>query len=234
MVDAIRRHSFVWLDAAAVAQSGRRVADSETRDVVLAWLAAGRPAVRARDARNPLVGSISLGIATPPDAGKRRIALTVPVHARVSSAPAPLLASVIETSGAHRSALLELQRRGDDAGLRFRVFGSFAWQYATGLIYVTDTSDLDVLWYPRHERELLAAIAVLSRWEKDCGMRADGEAIFPDGGAVSWREWTNAGVTVLVKSIRGARLSTRAACLASFDFDAREQVDAMGHVQCGR
>jgi phosphoribosyl-dephospho-CoA transferase len=232
VVEPIRRHSFVELDAAAVARSGSGAADSETRDVVLAWLAAGRPAVRARDARNPSVGSISLGIAMPPDAGKRRVALTVPVQAVVSSAPPPLLASLIETSGAHRSALLELQRRGDDAGLRFRVFGSFAWQYATGLIYVTDTSDLDVLWYPRREREVLAAIAVLSRWEKDCGMRADGEAVFPDGDAVSWREWTSGSATVLVKSIRGARLSTRAACLASFDLDAREQVDAMGHVQC--
>jgi phosphoribosyl-dephospho-CoA transferase len=232
VVELIRRHSFVWLNAAAVAGSDSGVADSETRDFALAWLDAGRPAVRARDAGNPPVGSISLGIATPPVAGKRRIALTVPVQAIVSSAPAPTLTSAIETSGARRSALLELQRRGEDAGLRFRIFGSFAWQHVTRLVYVTGTSDIDVLWYPRHERELLAAITVLSRWEKDCGMRADGEAVFPDGGAVSWREWTSASVTVLVKSIRGARLSTRAACIASFDLEAMEQVDAMAHVQC--
>jgi len=73
---------------------------------------------------------------------------------------------------------------------------------------------------------------VLSCWEKDCGMRADGEAVFPDGGAVSWREWSSASVTLLVKSIRGVRLSARAACIASFDVDAMEQVDAMGHIQC--
>jgi phosphoribosyl-dephospho-CoA transferase len=63
-------------------------------------------------------------------------------------------------------------------------------------------------------RELRAGIELLTRWESEFGLRADGEAIFPNGDAVCWREWATSCDTILVKNINGVRLSARAACLA--------------------
>ena len=51
-----------------------------------------------------------------------------------------------------------------------------------------------------------AGLAVLSRWQRQSGIRADGEVRFANGAAVAWPELLNAPRKVLVKHDRGVAL----------------------------
>ncbi|MEI9899835.1 MAG: phosphoribosyl-dephospho-CoA transferase MdcG domain-containing protein [Hyphomicrobium sp.] len=89
-----------------------------------------------------------------------------------------------------------------------RTFGSLAWQHMTGLAYVTDRSDLDLIWpmpAPACIGERLAAIASIAR---AAPMSIDGEFDAP-AGAVQWRELAGDNDSMIVKTSRGARIISR-------------------------
>ncbi len=93
-----------------------------------------------------------------------------------------------------------------------RTFGSLAWERLTGLAYLGEDSDLDLLWdlpEPNRVDCLLAAIAGV---ERQAPMRLDGE-ILGRCGAVNWRE-LKAGGEILVKALAGVRLMARGEYLA--------------------
>jgi phosphoribosyl-dephospho-CoA transferase len=87
-------------------------------------------------------------------------------------------------------------------------------QALTGLSYVRPGSDLDLLIHPRSLAELQAALLLLRRHAD--ALPLDGEIVFPDGGAVAWREFAGAGATetVLVKASGAVRLVARTELLA--------------------
>jgi phosphoribosyl-dephospho-CoA transferase len=217
-------HTFVSVDANALRRHWPNGPDRYSTPLALAWFSQQRPAICTRSHGELPRGFIAAGIATPPEHGKRRIALTLPRSAACERRAPPTLREVAATSLTHQAALSDLATRADAANLQMSVFGSFAWQHVTGLTYVTEHSDLDLLWRPRSARELQSAIELLARWESQFGLRADGEAVFPGGQAVNWREWAQPSATILVKSITGARLLGRAACLAALSTEphARE------------
>jgi phosphoribosyl-dephospho-CoA transferase len=214
--ERVPRHTFICVDADALSRHGPWAPDPATAEFVLAWFSEQRPAICTRsDGRLPR-GLIAAGIATLPAQGKKRIAFTLPRSAVMARVAPPTLREVAVTCTLHRSALAELARRAEAADLQLSVFGSFAWQHFTGLNYVTERSDLDVLWRPRHAHELQAGIDLLARWESEFGLRADGEAVFPNEDAVCWREWAMSSDTLLVKNAAGARLLGRNACLTAW------------------
>ena len=98
----------------------------------------------------------------------------------------------------------------------FRVFGSLAWQYLTGEPYVSDRSDVDLLWRPSDIGELRQGMEMLLDWEGRFGLRVDGEIELPDGTAVAWRELAMGPRTVLVKATAGVALRPLAELLRLF------------------
>jgi phosphoribosyl-dephospho-CoA transferase len=90
-----------------------------------------------------------------------------------------------------------------------RVFGSLAWRILTGLDYLTDRSDLDLLLDVRRETDLDRLVADIAAIEADAPMRLDGELMRDDGAAVNWRELHAGAGEVLVKSIDGVGLLDR-------------------------
>jgi phosphoribosyl-dephospho-CoA transferase len=210
------RHTFIQVDAEALERHGPSAPDRQTTEFVQIWFVEHRPAICTGSHADLPSGCVAAGIAMPPAQGKRRIALSLPRSAIVAHLPPPPLGEVAKTCTLHRGALLELVRRAESARLQFSVFGSFAWQHLTGLRYVTESSDLDVLWWPRHVHELHTGVDLLARWESEFGLRADGEAVLPNEDAVSWREWAKSCDTLLLKNAVGARLAGRSACLATW------------------
>jgi phosphoribosyl-dephospho-CoA transferase len=86
-------------------------------------------------------------------------------------------------------------------------------QALTGITYLTPTSDIDILLHPRSVDDLHAGLALLQHHATTLPL--DGEIVFPDGAAVSWKEWAASGdERVLVKHIGGVRLSGKAPLLA--------------------
>jgi phosphoribosyl-dephospho-CoA transferase len=87
-----------------------------------------------------------------------------------------------------------------------RVFGSLAWQTLTGLDYLSDRSDLDLLLDVHRDTDLDGLAAGIAEIEAVAPMRLDGELMREDGAAVNWREFHAGAGEVLVKSIDGVGL----------------------------
>lgn len=85
--------------------------------------------------------------------------------------------------------------------LSFRVYGSLAWQHLTQEIYMTENSDVDLLWKADSGEQLQRGLSLLRDWEETTGLRADGELLIGEGSAVAWRELLQPANKILVKSL---------------------------------
>jgi phosphoribosyl-dephospho-CoA transferase len=210
------RHDLVWLTAQGWKEAAASVRPGELRALAL-WEGQGWPAiVRRRDVGQP-AGIVSLGIALPPasaDAPKERIGLRVDAaHVRRREPALGLDDALAAAPDAWRADLQALT----GAGVKLRAYGSLALQALTGLPYLTPASDIDVLLAPRSRTELDAGIELLS--QRTGALPLDGEVLFPNGDAVAWKEWRDAGprARVLVKTIDAVRLLDRASLLATLE-----------------
>lgn len=183
-----RRHWLVWLSAAAWEQATAGLSP-EQRLLVQRWQQHDWPAiVRRRDAHCG-AKEISVGIAFPPDANgdKLRLSLRVP-RSGVRELRAPLrIAEVFEQVPLSWCPALEkLNLNVQAQGLDMRVYGSLALQVLTGEIYLRPASDIDLLFSPLDQAQLVSGMALLARYAQ--ALPLDGEVMFPDG-AVAWKEW---------------------------------------------
>ncbi|CAJ9721916.1 phosphoribosyl-dephospho-CoA transferase [Burkholderia pseudomallei] len=111
------------------------------------WAARGWPLIVRR--RSPCDAGVPLGLPLPPSAGKRRVALAAAREQIDSACALPTLADVgRQAPPAWRPTLARLRALADAHRVDCRVFGSLAWQTLTGLRYLSDESDLDVLLMP--------------------------------------------------------------------------------------
>lgn len=216
MPERLARHTLVWLSADADWQAD--VVAHEPRLKV--WFAHGFPAVVARRAASDPDLRVRLGVPLPPDEGKQRLSLRVPLQHVVCHQSPLTLRDVITRLDADapddwRDALTAL-----DTLRPSRVFGAFAWQALTGLPYVHARSDIDLLWTVDDAAQADALVARLLDWESNSGKRVDGELCLADGSAVHWREYAGKTRQVLVKRIDGAMLEYRERLFAAQDVAA--------------
>jgi phosphoribosyl-dephospho-CoA transferase len=171
-------------------------------DCLLArWPKMRWPTIRRRALPCEAAG-LALGLPLPPSAGKKRISLVVDIDHVASVARPPSLQQA--RAYAPRNWWPTLDRLDGLAhrhSVDVRVFGSLAWQSLTGLDYVTDRSDLDVLFEFRRETDIDRFVADVAAIETGAPMRLDGELMGADGAAVNWREFHDGASELLVKSI---------------------------------
>jgi phosphoribosyl-dephospho-CoA transferase len=179
---------------------------AETDPVVLDWAVAGRPAMVRRPACGDGDDTLPLGLPLPPALGKRRVALRCPRNAVARTAPPPLL----------RDAAAEAPERWQATILRLlaldpasRCFGSLAWRRLTGLPYLCEQSDLDLILQCASREDADAISAALTDIDAAAPMRVDAELVSPGGAAVHWREWRGGAREVVAKSLDGARVVSR-------------------------
>ncbi|WP_426175379.1 malonate decarboxylase holo-[acyl-carrier-protein] synthase [Massilia sp. TWR1-2-2] len=209
------RHDLVWLtgrgwDAAfAGAAAGQHAAFDQ-------WRREDWPAVVRRADAGLAPQHVSLGIPLPPtsDGVKGRIAFTVPTaHVARRIGALALDDAAAAAPPRWRQALNVLAD-----SMPLRAYGSLAMQAATGLAYLTATSDIDLLFFPTDGNALRAGLALLERYA--AVLPLDGEMVFPSGAAVSWKEWLSAGAVkarVLVKDAAGVRLAPMEQLLATLE-----------------
>jgi phosphoribosyl-dephospho-CoA transferase len=155
---------------------------------------------------------VPAGIPLPPAAGKRRVPLLIPPEGILQgSSPPSLYATARVAEPAWRPTIDALVAVGARSDVEPSVFGSFLWQYLTGVAYLSPHSDLDVLWPIPAQVDVLSLVSRIAAVQRNAPLRIDGEVIFPDGSAVNWRELWNVHCTsdrggVLAKSIHGVRL----------------------------
>jgi len=96
-----------------------------------------------------------------------------------------------------------------DHHVELQVFGSLAWQSLTGLQYLSETSDIDVLLRIHLAADIDLLSSEISRIDNASPSRIDGEFVRPDGLGVNWREFLSDPMDVLVKSMEGVTLFDR-------------------------
>jgi phosphoribosyl-dephospho-CoA transferase len=196
------RHDLVWLDADGWAAIGARWGEYD-------W-----PLIVRRRDIDLGKDCISVGLALPPDADgvKQRVALQVKcAHIKHHRRPLPLAEALHAAPERWRSELAALA-----AQVPALAFGSLAMQALTGLPYLRESSDIDLLIAPRTSDDLTKSLAALSECHERLPL--DGEIVFPNGDAVAWKEWLQAGgARVLVKSLSGVRLERPDSLLATLE-----------------
>ena len=224
-----QRHSLVWLTAPGWDQVQASAAGEPVllREALARWRAADWPLVVRRRLPALAATALALGIALPPQAQtgvKPRIASVVEQRHVRRIQPPLQLSAVLTVAPAHwRAALSALLLEALDGLPPLQVYGSLAWQTITGMHYLTSVSDIDLLVMPATRGELDACLDCLRRHAEVLPL--DGEILFPDGAAVSWKEWLGvmrgnsaaASARVLVKRVDRVAMSDCSTLLATFN-----------------
>ncbi|MCK1309459.1 malonate decarboxylase holo-[acyl-carrier-protein] synthase [Bradyrhizobium sp. 45] len=210
MGEALARHSMVKVTAAGWTAVMKRYPELASEPIVAGWAHVGRPLVVRRPACSDTAGLVPLGLPLPPSHGKRRIAVSLAAADIVAFAQPPLLADAVAAAPpAWRETIEKLVQLLPET----RAYGSLAWQHLTGLPYLSEGSDLDLLWPLSSADKTGILLSDIARIAKQSPMRLDGEITGPAGG-VQWRELTGTDADeVLVKSPAGVTTTTRAAFL---------------------
>lgn len=211
IVPPLQRHSLVWVDPRFNPASCLTVAEH----VVAAreWIATGLPLVAARQPRQRNPELFSLGLTLPPPSTRQRVALSVPAEALFRQSGPMALDRVLETGEQRcRELIRQILAVCRSAKVTPHVYGSMMWQTVSGRPYMTESSDLDVLFCCDDSSDIHGLLDALEGFEES-NPRLDGEILSASGWAAAWREVAAAtkpgGLgTLLVKSDCEARLSS--------------------------
>ena len=206
---ALRRQQLIRLSGDGWARVLDGAWDTTARSCLGLWAARGLPLVVTRQPSME-EGRVATGLPAPARYQRRRLALAVEPRDVMlfDEFPPAAAATRLLPHGvaAPWHALLATLAAVDCVP---RVYGGFGWQALTRMAYVHAGSDLDLL-LPvisvAHADAVAQALAS-TVWD---GPRLDGELLFPDGGAIAWREWhahrRGAAARVLVKRLHGVAL----------------------------
>lgn len=212
----LRRHDLLriapedWHAVLGATETLDRLA-AEPRRLVENWADRGWPVVVRRPDIHEWAIGIPVGLPLPPSFGKLRLALSIPNAAAAERLSAVALheasGSLPERLRPQIEAVLALGAR---VAVAPAVFGAALWQHLTGLTYLHEGSDIDLLWPLHGLRSLPGLLDALSDLDDVGPAGLDGEVVLPTGEGVSWRELRRErgrpGGVVLARSMEGAKL----------------------------
>ncbi|HEX3843448.1 MAG TPA: malonate decarboxylase holo-[acyl-carrier-protein] synthase [Steroidobacteraceae bacterium] len=182
------------------------------------WGARDWPVIVRRDDSESSPDSVAVGVPLPPSAGKLRVALHVPRVAMAARLSPVLLADCRRAAPRRWGTVLDrLEALGDATAIAPGVCGSLLWQHLTGLAYLHDASDIDVLWQVTSLGQARAIAGALPEIEHRTGIRVDGEILSARGWGVHWREFGTQAPEMLVKTRSSAQLCSRADVFENLD-----------------
>jgi len=200
------RHDLIFVSPNAWRSLLDARADIASEPLAAGWVDRGWPLVARRPAPAESSG-IALGLPLPPNLGKRRIPVLMQCADIVSVVPARALRDSMDAAPpAWRQTLEQIVVAAAAQGVEARVFGSLAWQALTGLDYITERSDLDLLLSLPRRNDVDRLTAALAAIEASAPMRLDGELVRDDGAGVNWREVHAGAREVMVKTACGVEL----------------------------
>ena len=204
--DLLRVNSTVW----DVLLRGRP--DLAELPLVADWARCARPVMVRRRMASDSAEGVPAALPLPPTFGKQRLAFSLASDTGAVPLPPVLLREAAQAAPlAWQSIIGALLELGDISGTKPRVFGALLWQYATGLPYLRERSDLDLLWSVSDEDTATALVTGLDRLDRAGPIRLDGELTLPDGAAVNWRELEQGSADLLIKTMDGVEMRTRSA-----------------------
>jgi len=185
------------------------------------WESQDWPVIVRRDDGESSPDIVAVGVPLPPSCGKLRIALHVPAVAMGERLSPVLLPECRHAAPQHWGAVLDqLEALGDATEIAPGVCGSLLWQHLTGLAYLHDASDIDVLWRVTSLSQAHTIADALPEIERRTGMRVDGEILSAHGWGVHWREFATQAPGMLVKTRSSVQLCSRADVFEHLDVAA--------------
>ena len=129
--------------------------------------------------------------------GKHRIPLEIPRRAIRSVFPPPTLEECLPPGPLLAAFQPVLQICGTE---NLRMFGSYAWEFLTGLEYVSPASDLDALLSIDSISEWRNALGVLESWNPPENTRVDLEIVLHGDVSFLWKEYSGDSNRLLFKN----------------------------------
>ena len=204
----LQRNTLVWLTPQAWRVVHDQAWDVLAQDLLRYWQTCHLPWVVARQRPGVAADAVCLGLPAPQHWGRRRLGTEVALDGIARQGQCPLLHEVAQSSLWGITAAPWLAQ-GAGLAAQVRVFGSYGWQFMTGMPYVRPGSDLDL---SVHVADLPAAVRALE-WLAQTGdtgdkgihgnggnggdtkrdapllpLRVDGEIVVAQGQALAWRE----------------------------------------------
>ena len=177
---------------------------------VAQWATRGWPLIVRRQLQDDDPELIPVGLPLPLANGKLRLAFQLsPDDVSARQRPLTLRAAREETPISWRGTVDAVLALADQTGVEPCVFGSLLWQRATGLLYLSASSDLDLLWPVADPDTADRLVGRLVGIAQSSPAHFDGEILLPDGGGVQWREWYLSSNEVLVKTSARVRLCAK-------------------------
>jgi len=212
VITQIQRHNLVWLDP-DLDPAPYTTAPGQA-SFVREWITLGQPLVVAQQPRQQVTGAthIALGLTLPPPATRRRISIYAPAEAILRQSGPLELTRALPHAPLWEEAIQRILFICKGAAVTPCVYGSLMWQTVSRYNYLTDSSDLDLLFVCTDSSDIKLLIESLALCEESTP-RLDGEILVPSGWAAAWREVAtayNAGGSgrVLAKSGSQVRLVT--------------------------
>lgn len=219
MMPVLKRHDFVWLTPAARERIATEISHSDSTKALrmaCAFLATEIPGIVRRSA--PCDIGIGLGISFPIrcEGSRLRFATSV-TRDEISTVVSPC--QVIELPFEARlkplQALEQVKQSLPGLAGKLGIYGATALQMLTGLAYLHDGSDLDLVIDGGTPEELFETHRILSAIAESTGVNIDAEVILDGIHGMKLKELVSAQKTVLAKTLHSVELMCRRDVLQS-------------------
>lgn len=184
-MNTLVRNQLRCVDSAGWALIEAHEWDAQAHTIFSHWRTHQLPLVVCRQSAETLPDHVCMGLPSPQQWSRRRVALTVCLDHLTAHADFPTLAQVVQANH-WGSAVIELSDAITQLGAKAHVYGSHGWQWLTELTYLHETSDLDLSMTVNSWEMASQLVQRLANTSIHC--RVDGEIVFPQGKAIAWRE----------------------------------------------
>jgi len=210
MRPVLQRHDLLRIEPSAWAHALQTRSDLSSQPMIAAWAERGWPVIVRRYLPIDVPECVPVAISLPPTPNKSGAALQLlPTDAVARLPPVPIRAGLDCAPSGWILVLQQLIEIGSRYDSEAQLFGSVLWQHLTGMNYLRETSDLDLIWPVRDHAHAQSLARAITQCEADAPMRIDGEFVLPDGTAVNWRELQQDAQEIIVKTLH--RIECRSA-----------------------
>ena len=184
-MNTLVRNQLLCVDSVGWALIEAHEWDEQARTIFSHWRTHQLPLVVCRQGAETPPDIVCMGLPSPQQWSRRRMALTVSPEHLTAHADFPSLAQVVQANQ-WGAAAIELSDAIARLDVNAHVYGSHGWQWLTGLAYLHEASDLDLSLTVNSWDMASQLVQRLANTSIHC--RVDGEIVFPQGKAVAWRE----------------------------------------------
>lgn len=203
----IKRHTLLWLYTNN--HEIQFLSKEEDKYIINSWIKNKNPFIVTNQS-SINKDKTDVGFMLPLALNKRKINFTIYNKSIIKNKSSTKLDDILHTLDVNwQKPLKELIRDFSEIKIDLFVYGSSLWQYIIEQKYMSEKSDIDLLWKPKSLISLKKTLLILKKWMITYELNIDGEIILPNNKACSWKELLNEDKTILVKSLNKVSLELK-------------------------